>query len=116
MNRFGLWGLDPTTKDRQGNDVGTQYRSIILYSSEGQKTICENFIKELNASDEKGAPGHKTAPGFAITTEVKPLDIFYPAEDYHKNYYQNNQGQAYCQVVINPKLKKVQAKFKELLN
>lgn len=97
---------DPTTKNRQGNDVGTQYRSIILYQNDGQKEICEKFIKELNDSSQMGAP---------ITTEVKPLDIFYPAEPYHKNYYQNNKNQAYCQVIINPKLKKVQQEFADLL-
>ncbi|MSU54278.1 MAG: peptide-methionine (S)-S-oxide reductase [Candidatus Staskawiczbacteria bacterium] len=97
---------DPTTKDRQGNDVGPEYRSIILYSTEEQKQICEKFIQELNGSSELGAP---------ITTEVKSLEIFYPAEDYHKNYYENNKGQAYCQVVINPKLRKVQEKFAQLL-
>ncbi len=97
---------DPTTKNRQGNDVGEQYRSIILYSTEAQKGICENFIKELNDSSQMGAP---------ITTEVKMLETFYPAEDYHKNYYEQNKNQAYCQVVINPKLKKVQEKFAELL-
>ena len=97
---------DPTTKDRQGNDVGTQYRSIILFQTDEQKSICEKFIKDLNNSSEKGA---------LITTEVKMLDTFYPAEDYHKNYYENNKSQAYCQVVINPKLKKVQEKFAELI-
>lgn len=97
---------DPTTKNRQGNDVGTQYRSIILYETENQKEILEKFIEELNNSSEKGAP---------IVTELKKLDKFYPAEDYHKNYYENNKNQSYCQVVINPKLKKVQEKFGELL-
>lgn len=97
---------DPTTKDRQGNDVGTQYRSIILYSTDNQKSISENFIQELNNSSELGAP---------ITTEVKPLEIFYPAEEYHKDYYANNSNQAYCQVVINPKLKKAKEKFAKLL-
>ena len=97
---------DPTTKDRQGNDVGSQYRSIILYSTEGQKSIAEKFITDLNNSAEKGAP---------IITEVKILETFYPAEDYHKNYYENNKNQGYCQVVINPKLKKVQEKFANLL-
>jgi peptide-methionine (S)-S-oxide reductase len=97
---------DPTTKDRQGNDVGTQYRSIILYSDDSQKEVSEKFIAELNASSEMGAP---------IVTEVKKLEEFYPAEDYHKNYYENNKDQAYCQVVINPKLKKVQEKFAQLL-
>ena len=96
---------DPTTKNRQGNDIGSQYRSIILLCrSEAQKgeggcdpkeqrKIVEQFIKDLNNSSQLGAP---------ITTEVKPLDVFYPAENYHKNYYENNKGQAYCQVVINP--------------
>lgn len=98
---------DPTTKDRQGSDVGTQYRSIILYSDQEQKDITEKFIADLNNSSEKGIP---------ITTEVRLLEKFYPAEDYHKNYYQNNKNQAYCQVVINPKLKKVQEKFANLLN
>ena len=97
---------DPTTKDRQGNDVGPEYRSIIFYSNEEQKQICEKFISELNNSSELGAP---------IVTDVGRRETFYPAEDYHKNYYENNKEQAYCQVVINPKLKKVQQKFAELL-
>lgn len=97
---------DPTTKDRQGNDVGTQYRSVILCDNQEQIRICEKFIKELNDSSQMGSP---------IITEVKMLDTFYPAEDYHKNYYENNKNQPYCQVVINPKLKKVQQKFAKLL-
>ncbi len=98
---------DPTTKNRQGNDVGTQYRSIILYTDGEQKKEIENFIKELNSSSEKGKP---------ITTEVKHLDVFYDAEEYHKNYYERNKNQSYCQIVINPKLEKVKEKFAELLN
>ena len=97
---------DPTTKNRQGNDIGEQYRSVIIYSTDEQKETSEKFIKELNNSNNKGAP---------IITEVKMLEKFYPAEDYHKNYYENNKNQPYCQVVINPKLEKVQNKFKELL-
>ncbi len=97
---------DPTTKDKQGNDVGSQYRSIILYETDEQKLLCDKFIADLNNSSKLGAP---------IMTEVKKLDIFYPAEDYHKNYYENNKNQGYCQVIINPKLKKVQEKFAELL-
>jgi peptide-methionine (S)-S-oxide reductase len=97
---------DPTTKDRQGNDVGTQYRSIILYENESQKSLVETFIRELNNSSKMGAP---------IVTEIKKLDQFYSAENYHKNYYENNKNQGYCQVVINPKLKKVQEKFTQLL-
>ncbi len=104
---------DPTTKNRQGNDVGTQYRSVILCdpstplrASKSQMDICQKFITDLNNSSELGAP---------ITTEVGPLETFYPAEDYHKNYYENNKNQGYCQVIINPKLKKVQQKFANLL-
>jgi len=97
---------DPTTKNRQGNDVGEQYRSIILYTNDKQKEFAEKFIEELNNSDVKGA---------LIETEVKTLDKFYEAELYHKDYYENNKNQSYCQVVINPKLKKVQEKFAELL-
>ena len=69
--------------------------------------MLEKFIKDLNASSEKGVP---------ITTELEPLGVFYPAEDYHKNYYENNKNQSYCQVIINPKLHKVQEKFANLLN
>ncbi len=97
---------DPTTKDRQGNDVGPQYRSAIYYATDDQKAICQKFIDELNASSQMGAP---------IVTEVEKLQEFYPAEDYHKNYYENNKSQGYCQVIINPKLKKVQKEFAELL-
>jgi len=97
---------DPTTKDRQGSDVGEQYRSIILYSTLEQKEASEKFIKELNSSSKLGA---------SVVTEVKALDTFYPVEDYHKNYYENNKNQMYCQVVINPKLAKVKEKFANLL-
>lgn len=97
---------DPTTINRQGNDVGTQYRSIILYTTEEQQRIATHFIDTLNASSDMGAP---------IVTEVVPLEVFYPAEAYHHNYYENNKGQAYCQVVINPKLAKIQQQFATLL-
>ena len=98
---------DPTTINKQGADVGEQYRSIILYTTENQKISAENFINELNQSNEKGVP---------IVTEIKPLDEFYEAENYHKNYYENHKNQSYCQVVINPKLEMVKEKFAELLN
>jgi len=97
---------DPTTPNRQGGDVGTQYRSIILYSDEKQKEEAEKFVEELNGSSEIGEP---------IVTEIKPLDKFYEAEDYHKDYYAKNRENPYCQVVINPKLEKVQEKFAKLL-
>ncbi len=97
---------DPTTLNRQGNDVGTQYRSVILFTTPKQKTDAENFIKELNASNPNGKP---------IVTEVKPLDVFYEAENYHQNYFARNPGNPYCEVVINPKLEKVQEKFAKLL-
>mgnify|MGYP001619811915 CR=1 FL=1 len=98
---------DPTTPNKQGNDIGTQYRSIILYTNEEQKKKADEFIADLNASHKEGSP---------IVTEVKPLGRFFEAEEYHKNYYARNAEQSYCQVVIHPKLKKVQEQFAKLLN
>jgi peptide-methionine (S)-S-oxide reductase len=98
---------DPTTLDRQGNDVGKQYRSVILYTTDKQKNEIEDFIKDLNASSKEGKE---------IVTEVKPLEKFYSSEKYHKDYYANHKGDSYCQVIINPKLEKVKEKFAELLN
>ncbi len=98
---------DGSSLNRQGNDVGTQYRSTILYTTENQKKEAESFIAELNASNAEGKP---------IVTEVKALEKFYPAESYHKDYFARNSEQAYCQIVINPKLEKVQEKFAALLN
>jgi peptide-methionine (S)-S-oxide reductase len=97
---------DPTTLNRQGNDVGTQYRSIVLYSTEAQKRDAEAFIKKLGESDPKGRP---------VVTEIKPLDKFYEAEDYHHNYFKNHPDQAYCQVIIEPKVQKLEHQFSELL-
>lgn len=97
---------DPTTRNRQGNDVGTQYRSVVLYSSDQQRTAAENFIKKLNDSDKGGKP---------VVTEIKPLDNFYEAEDYHHNYFRNNPAQPYCQVIIEPKVQKLEKEFSELL-
>ncbi len=94
-----FWKLhDPTTLNRQGNDVGTQYRSAIYYTTEAQKTAVEKSIKELNASD--------MYPGNAVT-EVAKASAFYPAEKYHQDYYQNNKNQGYCRFVILPKLEKL---------
>ena len=97
---------DPTTPNRQGNDVGEQYRSIILTTTPEQHAEAEHFIRELNASSDKGA---------TIVTQVEMLTTFYEAEDYHKNYYARNSGAPYCAIVINPKLEKVQQKFTNLL-
>lgn len=97
---------DPTTLNRQGNDVGTQYRSVILSASEEQRREAERFIKELD-----GSPGY----GKPIVTEVKPLGEFYEAEDYHRRYYENNPYQPYCQVIITPKLRKLHKQFAALL-
>ncbi|MHB8894282.1 MAG: peptide-methionine (S)-S-oxide reductase MsrA [Candidatus Geothermincolia bacterium] len=89
---------DPTSLNRQGADVGTQYRSIILYSSQEQKASVNDFIVELQK--EYARP---------IVTQVEALEKFYPAEEYHQNYYARNPGQGYCQVVISPKVKKSRA-------
>lgn len=97
---------DPTTLNRQGSDIGEQYRSTILYTNDAQRKAAEKFINDLSASSEKGAP---------IVTEVKPLDTFYEAEKYHRDYYKKNQDQPYCQIVINPKLDKIKKEFAELL-
>lgn len=97
---------DATILNRQGNDVGTQYRSIIFYTNEEQKTKAEQYIREINESTSEGKP---------IVTEVKKLDTFYPAEDYHKNYFEHHKNDMYCQLVINPKLKKVEEHFARLL-
>lgn len=97
---------DATTLNRQGADVGTQYRSIILYTTKDQEKEAHDFIENLNNTSKEGG---------RITTEVKPLEHFYEAEDYHKDYYENNSSQPYCQLVINPKLVKVKEELRELL-
>lgn len=93
---------DPTQKNRQGNDVGPQYRSIILCHDEQQRETAEAVIRAL---DDSGAFEHP------VVTEVQPLDRFYPAEGYHQDFFDNNPGQPYCQVIIGPKLAKVRAAF-----
>jgi peptide-methionine (S)-S-oxide reductase len=97
---------DPTTLNRQGNDIGPQYRSVIFYSSPEQKDTAEKFIDELDASSKEGNP---------IVTEVTPLGAFFRAEEYHLDYYARNKEAPYCELVINPKLEKVQKKFAEFL-
>ncbi len=97
---------DPTTLNRQGNDAGTQYRSVIFYHSDEQKQTAEKWIKELDAA--------KIFPS-RIVTQVAPAVTFYPAEQYHQNYYQSNSGQSYCHFVIAPKLAKFQKEFRAKL-
>ncbi len=95
---------DPTTINRQGADVGSQYRSIILYNNEDQKITTGEVIQELDHS------GHFSKP---IVTQVVPLQKFYPAEEYHQRYFEKNPWAGYCQVVIRPKVAKFQEKFSE---
>jgi len=97
---------NPTTLNRQGNDVGTQYRSSIFTTDDEQLRLAISFIEAIDASSPDGDP---------VVTTVQPLDVFYAAEDYHRDYYARNQSAPYCQVVINPKLEKVKAHFAELL-
>ena len=97
---------DPTTLNRQGADTGTQYRSTILYHNEEQRQQASQFIAEL----EQG--GYWSS---AIVTTIKPLTTFYPAEQYHQNYFQLNPDNRYCQLVISPKLDKLDSHFADLL-
>lgn len=97
---------DPTQKNRQGNDVGTQYRSAIFYHSTEQQGEAQSFIATLEAE-----------PAFAgrIVTEVVPAEVFYPAEDYHQGYFEANPEQGYCQFVVAPKVAKARARFAKRL-
>ena len=97
---------DPTTLNRQGADVGTQYRSAIFYHNDEQKAIAEQMIKELDAAKVWKSP---------IVTEVKTFSAFYPAEDYHRDYFSQNSTQPYCQVVIAPKLAKFRKHYSHKL-
>ncbi len=97
---------DATQLNRQGNDVGTQYRSAIFPTTAAQKADAAAFIRELGESSPDGDP---------IVTTIEEGATFYPAEDYHKDYYENNKNQGYCQVIIAPKLQKVQEKYAQLL-
>ncbi|MFB3826453.1 MAG: peptide-methionine (S)-S-oxide reductase MsrA [Bryobacteraceae bacterium] len=95
---------DPTTRDRQGNDAGEQYRSVIFHHSEPQRETAEQIIRELQ-------------PGFRdpIVTEVRPAGPFYPAEDYHQNYFERNPNAGYCAWVVAPKVRKFREKFAAML-
>ncbi len=97
---------NPTTLNRQGNDVGTQYRSVIFYTTREERDEAMKFIEELTREKVFDAP---------IVTEIQPLEQFYPAEDYHQNYYAKNPEQGYCSAVIAPKLSKLRAKYAHLL-
>lgn len=94
---------DPTTLNRQGNDVGTQYRSVIYYLNEEQQRQSQETIDALKAE------------GLNVVTELSPAPTFYPAEDYHQNFFAKNPSQGYCNFAIPPKLNKLRAKFVELL-
>ncbi len=93
---------DPTTLNRQGNDAGPQYRSVIYYHDDDQKALAETMISELNAAQIWSD---------AIVTEVEPLDVFYAAEDYHQDYFKRNPYQPYCQIVVAPKVAKFRKRF-----
>jgi len=94
---------DPTTLNRQGNDIGTQYRSVIYYYNNEQKQQAKQFIEELKAE------------GVQVVTELTAAPVFYAAEDYHQNYYAKNPSQGYCNFAIPPKLNKLRSKFQSLL-
>jgi peptide-methionine (S)-S-oxide reductase len=93
---------DPTSRDRQGNDAGTQYRSVIFYHDEGQRTTAEETIRRLDAEGLWRTP---------IVTEVRPAGAFYKAEDYHQEYFRNNPNQPYCAFVVDPKVRHFREKF-----
>lgn len=97
---------DPTTMNRQGGDAGTQYRSVIFYHDAAQKKTAEEILKDLSRERVFKNP---------IVTQVVPLRAFYPAEDYHREYFRRNPGQPYCRVVIAPKLDKFRAHFRNRL-
>jgi len=97
---------DPTTLDRQGGDVGTQYRSAIFYHDDQQRRTAEEIVRELEAEHVLDDP---------IVTKIEPLKAFYPAEEYHREYYRRNSNQPYCRAVIAPKVAKLRRKYLEKL-
>lgn len=100
-----FWQIhDPTTLNRQGNDIGTQYRSAIFYHNEEQRKTAEASIEALNASGQ-----YKDQ----AVTEVVPATTFYPAENYHRDYYDQNRSNGYCRLVIDPKIQKLMTKFED---
>ena len=98
---------DPTTPNRQGNDVGEQYRSVIFYASDEEKVVAEKLIDDVQKS---------LTDGTRVVTQVLPLTKFFAAEDYHKNYFKANTSAPYCQLIIEPKVEKVRKRFAELVN
>lgn len=98
---------DPTQANGQGGDIGPQYRSVVFYTTQRQKEMTEHYVNNLNNLVYTGVK--------KVVTSVEPLVEFYKAEDYHQKYYENNKGAGYCQLVIAPKVEKVQTKFKTLL-
>jgi peptide-methionine (S)-S-oxide reductase len=97
---------DPTTPNRQGHDVGTQYRSVIFYHDDSERKLAEDYKQKLDASGAFGRP---------IVTQILPYEMFYPAEEYHQDYYRNNPEQGYCSFVIGPKLEKFRQVFHDKL-
>ena len=97
---------DPTTMNRQGNDVGEQYRSVILYGSDEEKNVAERVRTEVQ---------HSLKDGSRVVTHILPLQNFFPAEQYHQNYYKENSSAPYCQLIIEPKIEKVKKRFAELV-
>jgi peptide-methionine (S)-S-oxide reductase len=95
---------DPTSLNRQGNDIGTQYRSVIFYADGVQKQTAEKFIAKLQSESSK-----------LIVTAIEPLTEFYSAEDYHRNYYLNHKDEPYCRMIIGPKLEHLRERFADLL-
>jgi len=98
---------DPTTLNRQGNDVGTQYRSVVFYHDANQKALAEKYKGELNTAHVFNGP---------IVTAIEPVQEFYVAEDYHQNYFNQNGSQPYCQMVVRPKVEKFEKVFKDKLS
>jgi peptide-methionine (S)-S-oxide reductase len=97
---------DPTTRNRQGNDVGPQYRSVIFTHSEQQRKLAERYRQKINDAHVFSSP---------VVTEIEPFTVFYPAEGYHQNYFADNGRQPYCSVVIRPKVEKLRAVFADKL-
>src|SRR3989338_7866737 len=109
---------DPTTPNRQGADVGTQYRSVIFVGDEHEEQEARAKIQEIQESLKPARPddsGRSGGDGSRVVTEVLPLDQFFPAESYHQNYFKENTSASYCQLIIEPKIEKVKKRFAELV-